>query len=101
MVTLKLLVEICNRQHTGPCRVERKAPLPTRVIDLGVVNHVTKDMVYLREPIPEDKDHYIALSHCWGEHRIIRTLKHNLGEMKKGIRVDSLPRTFQDAILLT
>jgi Heterokaryon incompatibility protein (HET) len=101
MVTLKLLVEVCRNRHTGPCQVERKAPLPTRVIDLGVGNNITKDMVHLRESMAEENDHYITLSHCWRKLPITRTLKNNLDDMQKGIRLDSLPQTFQDAIWLT
>lgn len=41
---------------------------------------------------------YIALSHCWGGHEIIKTTSSNLVAMKKNINWDSLPSTFPDAI---
>jgi hypothetical protein len=44
---------------------------------------------------------YVALSHCWGKSKIPVTDTPNLPERKKGIQFQSLPKTFQDAIVVT
>lgn len=74
-----------------------KTPLPTRVIDVEL--HATQD-VKLHEPraIEGGTGRYIALSHCWGGYDILKTTSSNLNAMKKNIKWDALPRTFQDAI---
>lgn len=42
--------------------------------------------------------HYVTLSHCWGQVKSLRLLKENYEEFEKGIPVDDLPKTFQDAV---
>jgi len=45
---------------------------------------------------------YTALSHCWGPTPIIKTTKATKSEFEKeGISWEGLPKTFQEAILLT
>lgn len=46
----------------------------------------------------EGTGRYIALSHCWGGHEIIKTTTTNLTAMKKKICWDVLTRTFRDVI---
>lgn len=47
------------------------------------------------------KGQYVALSHCWGLNRHIVTNKINLDTHKRSIPFGSLPKTFQDAVVLT
>jgi hypothetical protein len=44
---------------------------------------------------------YVTLSHCWGSANIIRLEKANFESMGAGIDLQSLPKTFRDAILIT
>ena len=44
---------------------------------------------------------YAALSHCWGSYQPLTTKKSNLSRRKNGIPWDKLPKTFQDAIVVT
>jgi hypothetical protein len=47
---------------------------------------------------------YLALSHRWGaptQHRKFCTLTSNIEDYKKGIAIDEMPKTFQDAIAIT
>jgi hypothetical protein len=55
----------------------------------------TKDW---KEGDPETDGFYLSLSHCWGKAQIIRLLSENLDKFKQGIDLNSLPRTFRDAI---
>ncbi|KAJ4401194.1 hypothetical protein N0V91_008092 [Didymella pomorum] len=53
-----------------------------------------------RSGIGLDKEniHYVTLSHCWGQVDSLRLLKGNYDQFKRGVPVDDLPRTFQDAV---
>ncbi|KAM0345798.1 hypothetical protein ACHAPU_006151 [Fusarium lateritium] len=72
--------------------------LPTRVIDLEPMNS-DKDPILLvtngqRAP-------YVALSYCWGGASFIKTSDANFQQQQEGIPIGSLPKTFQDAIVIT
>lgn len=70
--------------------------LPTRVIDLG--DQAEKPIrLFLGQG---SKDHYIALSHCWGNQRIITTILATLEDRKRNIPWESLSKTFQDAVII-
>lgn len=43
---------------------------------------------------------YIILSHCWGKAYLIRLLKSNEGQFRKG-DITGLPKTFREAIQVT
>lgn len=43
---------------------------------------------------------YVALSHCWGNTPISKLTTKNINEMKVSIGNETLPKTFQDAILV-
>ncbi|CZR70070.1 uncharacterized protein PAC_19971 [Phialocephala subalpina] len=44
---------------------------------------------------------YTTLSHCWGRKSILTLTKADISTLESGIDLDSLPRTFQDAIHVT
>jgi hypothetical protein len=44
---------------------------------------------------------YIPLSHSWGGHHPIVTTQSGLHDHKQGIDLDSLPKTYQDVIVVT
>lgn len=44
---------------------------------------------------------YVALSHCWGTKQPLTTTKETLASHKDSIPWESLPKTFQHAILIT
>lgn len=44
---------------------------------------------------------YLALSHCWGGGSPLRTMKANAEQHYVGINKNDLPKTFQDAIIVT
>jgi hypothetical protein len=68
--------------------------LPTRVLD------VTSNKVRLIETSRE-RGAYIALSYCWGDEPFINTTKSRLQDRKEGITFGNLPKTFQDAVIIT
>ena len=44
---------------------------------------------------------YITLSHCWGNESPFTTQHSSMESRKQGIKLDELPKTFQDAICIT
>ena len=72
--------------------------MPTRVINVGSAD--TSDDPYLYET-ERQRDNYFALSHCWGKKPVITTTRRTLESRKAGLEWCSLPKTIQDAILLT
>lgn len=56
---------------------------------------------YLANQVIPGQQPYMDLSHCWGEHQIIPTMKDTIRERQTGIPWANLSRTFQDAIQVT
>ncbi|KAL7929142.1 heterokaryon incompatibility protein domain-containing protein [Trichoderma chlorosporum] len=96
---LQTWIDNCCEKHTHSiCQSPSEQVLPTRVIDLGSGKRPEPKLV---EPIAGTKAKYIALSHCWGLGRSCITEKHTLLQRKTKIDIEQMPKTFQDAILVT
>jgi hypothetical protein len=96
----------CLANHSMCRSAKQPTTLPRRVLD--VMTDDPSKGISLHESEPnEDEDkyengEYLALSYCWGTGRgIPQTTSKTLQAHKKGIPWKSLPRTFQEAILLT
>lgn len=97
---IKQWLRECDESHPA-CKLSNDPSanwFPTRVLDIG--NNDDR-VVRLWEPGPDDKGHYVALSHPWGRGAHFITDKNNLEQRKKGIQLEKLPQTFVDAILTT
>ena len=92
----KKWIQDCQRNHSHCGRSPGK--LPTRVIDVGVVE---KQEPVLVETKPESIAHYMTLSHCWGIKPVIRTTKATLQSHLTELPLGKLPNTFRDAIVIT
>jgi hypothetical protein len=79
------------------CTYRHDRRFPTRILDIG---DTQSDTIILREPLNQSGC-YICLSYCWGGARFIKTTRQNIGDHKKGIPWEALPKTFQDAIQVT
>lgn len=74
----------------------QETELPSRVID------IRPDIPVLRQSAPAESGLYATLSHCWGDPSIMpKTTLSNLEDQMHGIPVETLPRSFQDAIKVT
>ncbi|MCJ1444599.1 MAG: hypothetical protein MMC23_005101 [Stictis urceolatum] len=78
--------------------VEENTPLPTRVLDIG--DGVQSDEIRLLETSRRSGT-YAALSHCWGRSKHVITTQATLAEWRKVIIFEQLPKTFQDAVVIT
>lgn len=77
--------------------------LPTRVLDLGPVEHAcpTRPKSIRLHISDGEKGEYVTLSHCWGGTSTIRSTEATLDVFKKGLDYDALPQTFKDAVDVT
>ncbi|KAI9148800.1 hypothetical protein HJFPF1_10842 [Paramyrothecium foliicola] len=84
----------CQQSHP---KCQRQIPrLPSRVLDVRIVDG--KCRLHLSHGT---RDNYMTLSHCWGKLPILTTLSSNIDTHLHGIELQSLPKTFQDAIQLS
>ncbi|KAK0108201.1 hypothetical protein ONS95_003023 [Cadophora gregata] len=72
-------------------------PMPTRVIDVGPPDGSRSP----RLCTPHVRARYLTLSHCWGPYQIVTTTTSNHSQNCRGIPMESLPKTFQDAVNVT
>jgi Heterokaryon incompatibility protein (HET) len=88
-------VHKCDEKHEQ-CKVfSAEAPLPSRVLNIE-----SKPTVHVTNG---EHGHYIALSYCWGENgkNTLLTSSSFTDFTSTGIDLDALPRTIQDAIIVT
>lgn len=99
------MIKECLSRHSI-CRHAQPTTLPRRVLDVltedgskGVKLHEA-DWNYDEQRY--EFGEYLTLSHCWGSGRsVLKTTTETLRAHKKHIPWSALPRTFQDAVLLT
>jgi hypothetical protein len=85
----------CISSHR--CRPPPLNPtLPTRVLDVFASDH----SIALFETRGQ-QGKYVALSHSWGKSSRLMATKDTLEDLKDGIAMSFLPKTFQDAIIIT
>ncbi|KAF4622831.1 hypothetical protein G7Y89_g14193 [Cudoniella acicularis] len=102
-IHFKLLREwlrVCDNQHS--CLPGSDSLLPTRVLDVG--DHMNSDSLRLYCTNGDEQGKYIALSHCWGilqESKKFCTYGHNIAALCESIDFNKLPKTFQDAVIVT
>jgi len=95
-------IKDCHLAHTECASLVKKpkagVKLPTRVLDLGFLN----GSQYVRLVETAGKvGKWIALTYCWGSVPFLQTTSQNYEALKQNIAFSSLPRTFQDAIIIT
>ncbi|KAK4164675.1 heterokaryon incompatibility protein-domain-containing protein [Cladorrhinum sp. PSN259] len=106
----------CDTRHIVTCRPKNSTTstdlpaLPTRLIDVGSSkNSLSKVFLCVSKIIRRKSQspdlRYIALSHPWGDaakNKHFCTTKANfVSRLQKGIPMNDLPRTFQDAVHVT
>ncbi len=102
-------IRTCQKHHEVCMKsLLLRGPLfkPTRLIAVGQPGDDTVRLVEPSQPLD-----YAALTHRWGESAVIalgarasgpaQLRTSNLAEWKAGITVNTLPRTFQEAIAIT
>ncbi|KAH7392961.1 heterokaryon incompatibility protein-domain-containing protein [Pyrenochaeta sp. MPI-SDFR-AT-0127] len=98
--TMMKWIEECLKTHRMLCSaIDRPSDLPLRLIEVNLPNSQNVRLVHK----DQEKGYYACLSHCWGvEQPLKSTLKPDtLSKHQQGIPWEDLPKTFQDAILVT
>jgi hypothetical protein len=84
-------------KHHG-CVPQSEAALPTRVLDLTAL---ASGYIRLHVPSLDTKEHYAALSYCWGAGESYTTTSTTMLQHMDKIPIGKLPKTIQDAIRIT
>lgn len=87
-------IKECDTTHD--CTT-KNAKLPYRVL---IVGSTTEPYLLLQESL-EKVGRYVALSYCWGKLHPPKTTRSSLAQHRQKIELDTLPRSFQDAITVT
>jgi hypothetical protein len=72
--------------------------LPTRLIDIGPSDGTGRPFLKVTNG---ERGRYISLSHCWGKSTQFTTIKETLNARMQGFSMELLPKTFQDAIIIS
>ena len=95
MLLAELWIKKCLESHPL-CQQAATTTLPTRVVNVGS----PEQQPFLWETNGKS-GRYVALSHCWGKGDVVTTVADNLEDNKNSLPLESLPKTFQDAIVIT
>lgn len=89
------LHDCLTTHHECLLPINETPPMPKRIIDVG--GHHQRPRLIIshgrREP-------YCTLSYCWGQAPPFNTLKSNFEERLNGFRLENLPRTLSEAIVV-
>jgi hypothetical protein len=95
---VKRWLSTCCSLHTHCRKPNPETGLPTRVVDVGPPDGSL-------QPVLIDSKHmkalYVTLSHCWGGRVSSTTTSRTVEEHKRAIPLSTLPKTFQDSVLIT
>ena len=94
----KFWIDLCLEGHPGCPRVQTSFR-PSRLIDVGTAGHPTIRLCERTEVAAQAK--YTTLSYCWGPAPSFTLKETNLRDLKHSISYDVLPKTIQDAIIVT
>ena len=84
----------CQSEHHS-CPPISESDLPTRLLDIGDPSKgVQPRLVDTRG----QRGQYLTLSHCWGTSKPPLTTKANVSSQMSSIPLDSMPKTFRDAL---
>lgn len=84
----------CEENHPG-CRLRSSLYRPTRLLQI-----LDNQKVRLISTSQTATGSYAALSHCWGQAQTIKLQSNTREQLKQGIEVISLPKSYQEAILV-
>jgi hypothetical protein len=89
----------CAKSH--PACKKTVSGFPSRLLDLERVEASGKLRLTETASFLEPHPSYMTLSHCWGGSQPLKTIKENLATHQVSIGLDSMPKTFKDAVIVT
>jgi len=93
---LEAWIEDCSSNHPYCGKPADDPKLPTRVIDVAASD---RQVVLFESRGARGK--YVALSHTWGSFPRLTATRQTFEDLKAGVAVSFLPKTFFDAIRIT
>ena len=93
---LEAWIEDCSSNHPYCGKPADDPNLPTRVIDVAASD---RQVVLFESRGARGK--YVALSHTWGSFPRLTATRQTFEDLKAGVAVSFLPKTFFDAIRIT
>lgn len=90
----------CLESHSNCLKPETKKWLPKRLVFVGKPESGEDIRLCEHESIQE-YNHYITLSHRWGQKPVFCLKLENIQDLRRKISIFKLPQNFQDAILIT
>jgi hypothetical protein len=91
----------CVQGQHRSCPPSKESELPSRVIDIKPSYEEEVAAISLHIASPGQRDHYIALSYCWGHAQTFFLTTENLDSLQVSIKLGDLPQTLQDAVYVT
>lgn len=90
--------KVCRESH-GTCQRlrSREKFAPSRLMDVGVQDDASWRL-YLYPEDMADPPEYLTFSYRWPQKPIAVLLNSTIDDFRRGVPIDSLPRTFRDAI---
>lgn len=96
-------LESCQHHHTACQAVDQdrqKDYYPARLLDVGTLHSNKIRLVTTNLEQPDQEHRYATLSHCWGTNpSFIRLTTENLPQLTSSLTLQSLPKSFVDAIV--
>jgi hypothetical protein len=96
-------LSLCHSHHTNCPKPADQDPVeyPTRLLDLSPLDklHGPLRLILSKEDAP--RGGYMTLSHRWGSQEIVTLNSQNLDNFREKIDFEKLPKTFQDAAIIT
>ncbi|KAF2855128.1 HET-domain-containing protein [Plenodomus tracheiphilus IPT5] len=96
--TIDQWLAACCSQHSHCRKPDSYTSLPTRVIDVGIMEGRVEPYLIESKGL---SGLYVTLSHCWGGEVALTTTTKNIDVRQRGIPLDSMPKTFRDAVFVT
>ncbi|KAF1844818.1 HET-domain-containing protein [Cucurbitaria berberidis CBS 394.84] len=96
---IKWFKECIKTHHTLCPTMATPSRLPLRVLDVSIPG--TQDVRLLQNN--NENGYYASLSHCWGSEKPLQTTlnPNTLTSHLQGIQWEALPKTFQEAVIVT
>lgn len=74
---------------------------PTRLVNVRGVRSGAESVSLVESTGKPSHLRYMTLSHCWGSQPFLKLTQSNIGQLKDSIAISRLPKTFQDAVMVT
>lgn len=98
--TVSQWIQFCSRYHSTCNKFRQPDWYPSRLLDLAQNSgeDTERSISLIENQDAPLTGPYVTLSHCWGGATICKLEKDTLVQLKRGMNLEQLPKTFVDAI---